>query len=128
MNLIEPGDTVVIGVNGFFGGRLVEIAKRLGAEVVRVDGEWGRILEPEAFAKALKGLSKVKLVATVHAETSTGVRTPLEEIAKLAHAHDALFVADMVTSLGGLPVNVDSVGVDAAYSGTQKCEIGRAHV
>lgn len=121
VNLIEAGDTVVIGVNGFFGGRLVEIAKRVGAEVVRVEGEWGRIIEPEAFAKALKGLGKVKLVATVHAETSTGVRTPLEEIAKLAHEHDALFVADMVTSLGGLPVDVDRAGVDAAYSGTQKC-------
>jgi alanine-glyoxylate transaminase/serine-glyoxylate transaminase/serine-pyruvate transaminase len=121
VNLIEPGDRVVIGVNGFFGGRQVEIATRLGAEVTRIDGEWGKPLESEQFEKALKGLGKVKLVGCVHAETSTGVRTPLEEIAKVAHEHDALFLADMVTSLGGLPVDIDRVGVDAAYSGTQKC-------
>src|SRR5579871_3746037 len=106
-NLIEPGDKVVIGINGFFGGRMAEIAVRLGAEVTRVEAEWGRILEPEAMAAALKPLGKVKLIACVHAETSTGVRQPLEPIAALARAQDALFLVDAVTSLGGIPVEVD---------------------
>lgn len=121
VNLIEPGDNVVIGVAGFFGGRMVEIAQRLGANVIRIDADWGRILEPEQFAKALAETSNVKLVGCVHAETSTGVRQPLEAIVKLAHEHDAIFLADAVTSLGGLPVEIDALGVDACYSGTQKC-------
>ncbi len=120
-NLVEPGDTVVIGIHGFFGGRMVEICRRLQAEVIPVEAEWGRIIEPEQIASALKIAGKVKLVACVHAETSTGVRQPLEEIARLAHAHDALFLADAVTSLGGIPVEIDNVGGDACYSGTQKC-------
>jgi alanine-glyoxylate transaminase/serine-glyoxylate transaminase/serine-pyruvate transaminase len=120
-NLIEPGDHVVIGVQGFFGGRISEIAQRLGAHVTEVPGEWGRILEPDAFEAALKSLPRVKLVACVHAETSTGVCQPLEEIVRLAHRHKALFLADAVTSLGGIPVEIDSIGVDVCYSGTQKC-------
>jgi alanine-glyoxylate transaminase/serine-glyoxylate transaminase/serine-pyruvate transaminase len=120
-NLVEPGDNVVLGVNGFFGGRMVEICTRLGANVTKVEAEWGRALEPEPFAAALRSLSGVKLVACVHAETSTGVWQPLEPIARLAHAQGALFLADAVTSLGGIPVEIDSVGVDACYSGTQKC-------
>ena len=121
VNLIEAGDRVVIGVNGFFGLRLVEISRRLGAEVTVINGEWGRILEPEMFSEVLSKLGQVKLVACVHAETSTGVATPLAGIAEVAHTHGAVFLADMVTSLGGIPVDVDSSGVDAAYSGTQKC-------
>jgi alanine-glyoxylate transaminase/serine-glyoxylate transaminase/serine-pyruvate transaminase len=120
-NLVEPGDNVVIGVNGFFGGRMVEICTRLGANVTKVEAEWGRILEPEPVAAALRSLASVKLVACVHAETSTGARQPLEPIARLAHDQGALFLADAVTSLGGIPVEIDSVGVDVAYSGTQKC-------
>lgn len=120
-NFIEPGDNVVIGVAGFFGGRMVEIAQRLGANVTRIDAPWGRILEPDQFAKALSETPNVKLVGCVHAETSTGVRQPLEDIVNLAHDHDALFLADAVTSLGGLPVEIDAVGIDACYSGTQKC-------
>jgi alanine-glyoxylate transaminase/serine-glyoxylate transaminase/serine-pyruvate transaminase len=120
-NLVEPGDPVVIGVNGFFGLRMVEICRRLGAEVTQVDAEWGRILEPEVFEQALKPLKGVKLVGCVHAETSTGVRTPLEPIAEVAHRHGALFLADTVTSLGGIPVESDRVGVDVSYSATQKC-------
>ncbi len=90
-------------------------------EVVEVAGEWGRILEPEAFAKALGDLKKVKLVGCVHAETSTGIHQPIKEIADLAHAHGAIFLADTVTSLGGLSVEIDANGVDVSYSGTQKC-------
>lgn len=120
-NLIEPGDRVVVGVNGFFGGRLVEVARRLGAEVTEVSSEWGKIVEPEAMEAALRAHTHVKLVACVHAETSTGVRQPLQPIVKLAHNHGALFLADTVTSLGGIPVDIDDTEVDIAYSGTQKC-------
>jgi alanine-glyoxylate transaminase/serine-glyoxylate transaminase/serine-pyruvate transaminase len=120
-NLLEPGDPVIVGVNGFFGGRMVEICRRLGADVTQVDAEWGRILEPDAFETALKAKPGVKLVACVHAETSTGVRTPLEPIADLAHRAGALFLADTVTSLGGIPVDSDRVGADVCYSATQKC-------
>jgi alanine-glyoxylate transaminase / serine-glyoxylate transaminase / serine-pyruvate transaminase len=120
-NLIEPGDRVVIGVNGFFGGRMVEISRRLGAEVTVIEGEWGHPLAPERFADALRTLNQVKLVGCVHAETSTGVRQPLAEIAATVHEHDALFLADAVTSLGGIAVDVDKNGVDVCYSGAQKC-------
>lgn len=120
-NLIEPGDTVLIGVNGFFGGRMVEIAERYGAKVVRVDTEWGSPLDPEAMSRAAASAGKLKLIACVHAETSTGVRQPLEPIAEIARQHDTLFLVDAVTSLGGLPVEIDRVGVDVCYSGTQKC-------
>jgi len=95
VNLIEAGDRVVIGVNGFFGLRLVEISRRLGAEVTVINGEWGRILEPEMFSEVLSKLGQVKLVACVHAETSTGVATPLAGIAEVAHTHGAVFLADM---------------------------------
>jgi alanine-glyoxylate transaminase / serine-glyoxylate transaminase / serine-pyruvate transaminase len=120
-NLVEPGDTVVIGVHGFFGGRMCEIAARYGANVVRVDAEWGQPLDAEKLAAATDQAGPVKLVACVHAETSTGVRQPLEPIAEIARRSKALFVVDAVTSLGGLPVEVDRVGIDACYSGTQKC-------
>lgn len=120
-NLLEPGDTAVIGVNGFFGGRMVEIGRRLGANVIPVEGEWGRILDPAAFKSALASAGRVKLVGCVHAETSTGLRQPLEEIVNLAHENDALFLADAVTSLGGIPVQIDEIGIDVCYSGTQKC-------
>lgn len=120
VNLIEPGDEVVVGINGVFGGRMAEVAERCGATVVRVESEWGRIIEPEQIAKALHGRSP-KLVAIVHAETSTGVLTPVKEIAQIAHNAGALMLIDAVTSLGGVPVQIDEWGIDAAYSGTQKC-------
>ncbi len=106
VNLIEPGDEVVIGVNGVFGTRMADVAARCGAEVTRVEAEWGRIIEPEQIAAALAGKSP-KLVAIVHAETSTGALTPIEEISKIVHAGDALLLLDAVTSLGGCPVRVD---------------------
>jgi alanine-glyoxylate transaminase/serine-glyoxylate transaminase/serine-pyruvate transaminase len=120
VNLIEPGDEVVVGVNGVFGLRMVEVAERCGARVVKVEAPWGRIVEPRQMADALK-TCRPKLVAIVHAETSTGALTPVEDISRLAHEAGALFVLDTVTSLGGCPVKIDDWMVDAVYSGTQKC-------
>lgn len=122
VNLIEPGDRVVIGVNGLFGQRMVDVASRCGAEVIPVTAPWGEPIPPEAVEKALKQADgPVKAVAMVHAETSTGVWQPLADIGRLAHEHGALFIVDAVTSLGGVPVEVDKNGIDACYSGTQKC-------
>jgi len=121
VNLIEPGDEVIIGVNGVFGTRMCDVAARCGAKVTKVEAEWGSIIEPAQVAAALKQVAKPKLVAIVHAETSTGALTPVEEISKLAREAGALFLLDTVTSLGGCPVRVDEWRVDAVYSGTQKC-------
>jgi alanine-glyoxylate transaminase / serine-glyoxylate transaminase / serine-pyruvate transaminase len=120
-NFLEPGDTVVIGVNGVFGERMVDNAARLGAEVIPVVAEWGNIIAPEAIETALKSRKKVKMLALVHAETSTGVLQPLAEASKLAKQYGALFMVDTVTSLGGQEVAVDDWGIDICYSGTQKC-------
>jgi alanine-glyoxylate transaminase/serine-glyoxylate transaminase/serine-pyruvate transaminase len=120
-NFVEPGDVVVIGANGFFGDRMAEMARRYGAKVVQLTTEWGRIIEPEAIETALKAEKKVKLVALVHAETSTGVLQPLEEASKLAKQYEALLLVDSVTSLGGHELAVDDCGIDICYSGTQKC-------
>jgi alanine-glyoxylate transaminase/serine-glyoxylate transaminase/serine-pyruvate transaminase len=120
VNLLEPGDEAVIGVNGVFGNRMVDVAERCGAKVTKVEAPWGRIIEPAQIADALKG-RRPKLVAIVHAETSTGALTPVEEISRMAHDAGALFVLDTVTSLGGCPVRLDAWQVDAVYSGTQKC-------
>jgi len=119
-NLIEAGDEVVIGVNGAFGGRLAEIADRLGAKTHRVEAPWGRIVEPDQVAQALSKIEKPKLVAIVHAETSTGIHQPLEEISKMTHRSGALLVIDAVTSLGCVPLEIDKWGIDACYSCTQK--------
>jgi alanine-glyoxylate transaminase/serine-glyoxylate transaminase/serine-pyruvate transaminase len=121
VNLVEPGDEVLIGVNGVFGTRMVDVAERCGAKVTRVESPWGRIIEPQQIADALRQISRPKLVAVVHAETSTGALTPVDEISKLAHNAGALFLLDTVTSLGGCPVRIDDWQVDAVYSGTQKC-------
>ena len=119
-SLVEPGERVVVGECGRFGLLLIEIAERCGADVVAVRGEWGRALEPDAIAAALRG-GKTRMVALIHGETSTGVLQPLEEIARLAHAHDALVMADAVVTLGGCPVETDAWGVDVMVAGTQKC-------
>jgi alanine-glyoxylate transaminase/serine-glyoxylate transaminase/serine-pyruvate transaminase len=121
VNLLEPGDTAIIGVNGVFGTRMADIVRRCGATPVAVEAAWGRIIEPDAVAAALRQAPQAKLVAVVHAETSTGVWQPLEDIARLVRAADALFVVDAVTSLGGCPLLVDEWLIDACYSGTQKC-------
>ncbi|PYM92034.1 MAG: aminotransferase [Candidatus Rokuibacteriota bacterium] len=120
VSLVEPGDRVVVAECGRFGLLTIEIAERCGAEVVPVRGEWGRIIEPDAIASALEG-GRTKILAVVHGETSTGVLQPLEEIARLAHAHGALLVADCVVTLGGCAVAVDRWAVDVATAGTQKC-------
>jgi (S)-ureidoglycine-glyoxylate aminotransferase len=119
-SFVEPGERVVVGECGRFGLLLIEIAERCGAEVVPVHGEWGRALEPDAIAAALRG-GNTRMVALIHGETSTGVLQPLAEIARLAHAHDALVMADAVVTLGGCPVETDAWGMDVMVAGTQKC-------
>jgi len=120
-NFIEPGDRVLVAINGYFGERLYEIAGRYGAQVDRLDRPWGEVFDPAEIEAALRGKG-YKLLALVHAETSTGALQPqIAEIAAAAHRHGALLVLDTVTSLGGLPVEIDAWGVDIAYSGTQKC-------
>jgi alanine-glyoxylate transaminase / serine-glyoxylate transaminase / serine-pyruvate transaminase len=121
VNLIEPGDEVIVGVNGVFGNRMVDVAERCGARVTKVESEWGKIIETQQIWDALQKTPKPKLVAIVHAETSTGALTPVEEISRLAHDAGALFLLDTVTSLGGCPVKLEEWQVDAVYSGTQKC-------
>jgi len=120
VNFLERGDTAVVCVSGFFGTRMCDIVERCGATLVRVDAPWGTPIDPAQVKSALENCSP-KLVAIVHAETSTGVLQPLEEISKMVHDAGALFVVDTVTSLAGTPVKVDEWGIDAVYSGTQKC-------
>jgi alanine-glyoxylate transaminase / serine-glyoxylate transaminase / serine-pyruvate transaminase len=120
-NFLEPDEVAVIGVNGVFGERMVDNAQRTGATVIPVTAEWGKIIEPDAIEAALKAQKKVKLLALVHVETSTGVIQPLAEISKLARKYGCLFLVDTVTSLGGHEVAVDDWGIDICYSGTQKC-------
>jgi alanine-glyoxylate transaminase/serine-glyoxylate transaminase/serine-pyruvate transaminase len=120
VNVVEPGDLVLVGVNGVFGTRMVDVAERCGAQVDTVQAEWGSALDPQEFRDAF-AKKKYKLTALVHAETSTGVLQPLDEIATLVHDNGSLLLVDTVTSLGGAPVRVDELGIDICYSGTQKC-------
>ena len=121
VNVVEPGDAVIVGINGVFGMRLAAIVERCGGKAIRVDVPWGQVIEPERIAAALRQSSPVKAVALVHAETSTGAWQPLEPIGALCRQHNALLIADAVTSLGGIPVEVDRWGIDVCYSATQKC-------
>ena len=120
VNLIEPGDPMLVCVNGVFGKRMADVAGRCGADVTTLETEWGRVFAPEQIADAFKKKS-VKVVGIVHAETSTGACQPIEEISKIVHDHGALFLVDAVTSLGGMKVDVDGWRIDACYSGSQKC-------
>ncbi len=120
VNLLEPGDAAVIGVNGAFGERMCAMVERIGARPVRVEAPWGETIPPERVVVALER-HRPRLVGLVHAETSTGVAQPVVEIAAAARALGVLSVVDCVTSLGGMEVKVDEWGIDAAYSGTQKC-------
>ena len=121
VNLLEPGDEVIICIHGVFGGRMADIADRCGARVTKVEAPWGSHIEPSQVKEALGTVENPKLVAIVHAETSTGVLQPLEEISKLAHDAGALMMVDAVTSYCGTQLKVDDWGIDAIYSGTQKC-------
>jgi len=120
VNLLEPGDTAIVGANGVFGDRMCEVARRCGAEVVRIEEEWGRALDPQRLLDAQREHPGARLVAVVHAETSTGVENTVAPLRALQDT-DTLFVLDTVTSLAGIPLEIDAWGVDAAYSGTQKC-------
>ena len=122
-NMVEPGDTVVVAVNGFFGNRMADIASRCGAEVHTVEFPWGKPVGPDlsALEGELRKHRRVKAVGVVHGETSTGVLSPLLGIAELAHRYDALLIADGVTTLGGEEVALDRWDVDLGYSASQKC-------
>lgn len=121
VNLVEPGDSVLVGINGVFGTRLATIVERCGGTPIKVEAPWGRIVEPEAIEAALRRSGPVKAVALVHAETSTGVWQPIENMGRLCRQYDSLLILDTVTSLAGIPVDVDRHGIDVCYSGTQKC-------
>ena len=120
VNLLEQGDRVMILSNGVFGTRMADVAGRLGAEVESMEFEWGTPVDPQLVASHLRE-NQYDLIAVVHAETSTGVLNPVEEIGKLVRENGALFLVDSVTGLGGMPVHLDQWGVDGFYSGTQKC-------
>lgn len=121
VNLVEPGDKVVVCQNGVFGGRMKENVERCGATPIMVEDEWGQVVDPHKLEEALKANPDAKTVAFVHAETSTGAQSDAKTLVDLAHQHDCLTIVDTVTSLGGTPVKVDDWGIDAIYSGTQKC-------
>ncbi|MDP3073469.1 MAG: alanine--glyoxylate aminotransferase family protein [Opitutaceae bacterium] len=120
-NLVEPSDEVLVCVNGVFGLRMKDVIERCGATVHTVEAPWGDVFSNEQIADALEKHPKVKLVGIVHAETSTGAHQPLEGLAEIVHARGALLLVDAVTSLGGHELRVDDWGIDAIYSGTQKC-------
>jgi alanine-glyoxylate transaminase / serine-glyoxylate transaminase / serine-pyruvate transaminase len=120
VNLIEPGDKMLVCVNGVFGQRMVDVAQRAGAQVTVVERPWGQVFEAEQVREAAMRL-RPKVIGIVHAETSTGAWQPMEEVGRIARESRALLLMDCVTSLGGVPVLLDQWGVDAAYSGTQKC-------
>ena len=120
VNLLEPGDEALICVHGVFGGRMADIVERCGAKAIKVEAPWGEPIDPEQVKAALTTCNP-KLIAIVHAETSTGVLQPLEEISQLAKNAGALFMVDAVTSYCGTQLKVDEWGIDAIYTGTQKC-------
>lgn len=120
-NLIEPGDEVLVAINGVFGGRMKDVMERCGAMVHTVEVPWGDIFALDQIAEALEQHPKCRLVGIVHAETSTGAHQPLEGLGEVVHRHGALLLVDAVTSLGGHTLSVDDWGIDAIYSGTQKC-------
>lgn len=120
-NLLEPGDTAIVCINGVFGNRMVENVTRCGATAVTVNDDWGKPVDPDKVEAALKANPDAKLLAFVHAETSTGARSDAQALAALAKRYGCLTIVDTVTSLGGIELKVDEWGLDAVYSGTQKC-------
>lgn len=121
VNLVEPGDEVVVGVNGVFGTRMADVVERCGGTPVVIETEWGRVFTPDDVRAGLARCTRPKLVALVHAETSTGAWQPLDGMAPIVHDAGALLLVDAVTSLAGCPLKIDEWGIDACYSGTQKC-------
>jgi alanine-glyoxylate transaminase/serine-glyoxylate transaminase/serine-pyruvate transaminase len=119
-NMVEPGDAVLVCIQGYFGTRLAEMARRYGGEVETITRPWGEVFTPAEVKEALDA-RPAKVVAIVHGETSAGTQQPLEEIARIVHAHGGVLIVDTVASLGGVPVRVDEIGIDVCYSGTQKC-------
>ncbi len=119
-NLLEEGDTLIAGNLGFFSGQIVEISERAGAKVVNLSTELGKPLAPERLEQAFKEHPEAKFFATAIAETSTGLWQPLEELERITHAHGALFIVDAVCGLGGVPMHVDNMKIDACYAGSQK--------
>src|SRR5699024_5573701 len=121
VNLLEPGDKAIVCQNGAFGGRMRENVERCGATPIMVEDTWGEPVDPQKLEDALKANPDAKVVAFVHAETSTGAQSDAKTLVELAHQHNCLTIVDTVTSLGGSPVKVDEWGIDAIYSGSQKC-------
>lgn len=121
VNLVQPGDTVVVCINGVFGLRMKENVERCGATAVAVEEEWGRPMDPQKLEDALKAHPQASTVAFVHAETSTGARSDARTLTEIAHRHNCLVIVDSVTGLGGVELRVDDWGIDAIYSGSQKC-------
>ena len=121
VNLVEPGDCVVVCSNGVFGGRMKENVERCGGKAIVVEDEWGRAVDANKLDDALKAHPDAGVVAFVHAETSTGALSDVETLVDIAHSHDCLTIVDTVTSLGGSPLSIDDWQIDAAYSGSQKC-------
>jgi alanine-glyoxylate transaminase/serine-glyoxylate transaminase/serine-pyruvate transaminase len=121
VNLVEPGDKVIVCQNGVFGGRMKENVERCGGIAVMVQEEWGRAIDPQKLEDALKANPDTKVVAFVHAETSTGAQSDAKTLAEIAHKHGCLTIVDAITSVGGTPVKVDEWKIDAIYTGTQKC-------
>jgi len=120
-NVLAPGDTAVVGVKGVFGTRIAEMARRMGATVIPVEAPWGEIIPPERMIDTLRDHPEARVATLVHAETSTGAHQPLGEVGEYLRDRDTFFLVDAVTSLGGVPVEVDRNGIDICYAGTQKC-------
>ena len=120
-SILEPGEKVIMCVYGFFCERMVDMAERIGADVIPIRADWGADFPPELLEVELKKHSQVKLVTAIHGETSTGIEQNLNQISELTKNHDALFMVDAVTTLGGTQMEVDEIGIDYIYSASQKC-------
>ncbi len=127
-NLVEPGDTVIVGIHGFFGQRMAHIVERHGGTAVKVEVEFGQVVDPDQIRAALDAHPEAKMVGVVHGETSAGIGQPLEEMGKLVRERDKLFLVDTVCSLGGADIPVDKLNIDICYSGGQKCIGGPAGI